>query len=47
MVTRMASPFVGKSADSAGELDEYEDVQGDTKLEDWFCGGEGEEWRYV
>ena len=32
-----AAPIEGKSARSAGELEEYEDVQGDTKLEDCGC----------
>ena len=36
MVTLKAAPIEGKSASSAGELEEFEDVQGDTKLED--CG---------
>ena len=36
MVTPRAAPFEGKSACSAIELEEYDDVQGDTKLED--CG---------
>ena len=36
MVTSKAASVEEKSASSAGELEEYENVQGDTKLED--CG---------
>ena len=37
-------PMNGKSASSARELDKCEDIQGDSKLEDWFGGGGDEEW---
>ena len=35
MVTPRTSSIKGKCACSARELEEYEDVKGDTKLEDW------------
>ena len=44
MVTTKADPIEGKSASSAGELEQYEDVQGDAKLEEWFRGDGNEEW---
>ena len=34
MVTLRTAPIKGKSACSAREPEEYEDVQGDTKMED-------------
>ena len=40
MVAPKTAPIEGRSAYSARELKEYKDVQGDTKLEDWFCGDE-------
>ena len=43
MVTPKYAPIEGKSVSRAGELEEYEDVLGDTKLEDRFCGGGDEE----
>ena len=36
MITRRAAPIEGESACSARDLEEYEDVRGDTRLED--CG---------